>query len=135
MRDSDRRTTAFNARLQKMWWLFAFSWAALIFWLSSSPDAQGGVKFLYLLPYGDKLAHGVIFGVLGGLVYLASKRPWLALGLASLYGMSDELHQRFVPGRSFDPLDWVADTLGAILAIILVRYLTQRPWREANPLQ
>jgi VanZ family protein len=39
----------------------------------------------------------------------------LALSLASLYGATDEFHQSFVPGRSADVLDWLADTLGAAL--------------------
>ena len=36
-----------------------------------------------------------------------------AVLIASLYGVSDEYHQRFVPGRMFDVLDMVADALGA----------------------
>jgi len=110
-------------------------WAALIFWLSSSPDAQGGVGLIDLLPYGDKLAHGVAFGLLGAFVYLASRNVWLALLLASAYGVSDEIHQAFVPGRSADVLDWLADTLGAALFIFLVRNVTRDPQSQRKPLQ
>jgi VanZ family protein len=35
--------------------------------------------------------------------------------IASLYGMIDEVHQFFVPGRDCNVWDWIADTLGAIL--------------------
>ena len=45
--------------------------------------------------------------------------------LVMAYGITDELHQAFVPGRLCDPADWLTDTLGAslgaTLAAILVR--------------
>lgn len=44
---------------------------------------------------------------------------WGAVGAAivisTLYGISDEYHQLFVPGRSFDRLDMVADFIGSVL--------------------
>jgi len=41
--------------------------------------------------------------------------------LCVLYGISDEYHQSFVPGRSPDLLDIRNDTIGAVLAMIVVR--------------
>jgi VanZ family protein len=38
-----------------------------------------------------------------------------AVLISALYGVSDEYHQRFVPGRDFDVLDILADTLGSIV--------------------
>jgi VanZ family protein len=38
-----------------------------------------------------------------------------AILISSLYGVSDEYHQLFVPGRSFDVLDMVADAIGSIV--------------------
>lgn len=38
-----------------------------------------------------------------------------AIALASFYGVTDEFHQSFVPGRMCDPFDWLTDTLGATL--------------------
>lgn len=37
-----------------------------------------------------------------------------AIVISSLYGVSDEYHQLFVPGRSFDALDMVADAIGSV---------------------
>jgi VanZ family protein len=37
-----------------------------------------------------------------------------AIVISSLYGVSDEYHQLFVPGRSFDVLDMVADAIGSV---------------------
>ncbi|WP_138120885.1 VanZ family protein [Bathymodiolus heckerae thiotrophic gill symbiont] len=38
-----------------------------------------------------------------------------SLVFCSVYGMLDEWHQSFVPGRMSDINDWLADTVGAML--------------------
>jgi VanZ family protein len=101
-------------------------WAALTFWLSASPDAQGAATFLDLTPPWDKLYHAGNFGVLAALLYPATGRVWLAVLLASLYGVSDEVHQAFVPGRSADASDWLADTVGALAAVTLLQLRQRR---------
>lgn len=101
-------------------------WAALTFWLSASPDAQGAATFLDLTPPWDKLYHTGNFGVLAALLYPATGRAWLAVLLASLYGVADEVHQAFVPGRSADALDWLADTVGALAAVTLLQLRQRR---------
>ena len=112
--------------------LVAVFWAGLTFWLSSSPDAQGVGGFLNLSPPWDKFYHAGNFGVLAGLLYLASGRAWLAILLASVYGASDELHQAYVPGRSSDVLDWLADTAGATISVLLLYlFLRLRQRRKA----
>ncbi len=35
----------------------------------------------------------------------------------SLFGLSDEFHQAYTPGRAVEFADWVADTLGAVVAV------------------
>lgn len=45
----------------------------------------------------------------------------LAIVLASLYGITDEFHQSFVPGRFPDPVDWLVDTFGATLGALVFR--------------
>ena len=103
-------------------WLPALLWAGVIFWLSSlSHPPTPGPEFLYK----DKIAHWMLYCVLGWLVALALRRAHnlslpktcaLAILVASAYGASDEFHQRFVPHRSCDVLDWTADTLGGSAA-------------------
>ena len=39
--------------------------------------------------------------------------------LVSLFGITDEWHQSFTPGRAVEFADWVADTSGAVLAVTL----------------
>lgn len=91
--------------------------AALIFLASSrSRVASPGVTQI-----DDKFAHFAVYGLLGTLVcrIKGGRSALLALLIASVYGASDEWHQSFVPGRSSDVADWIADTLGAALAITL----------------
>ncbi|UCC80420.1 MAG: VanZ family protein [Candidatus Zixiibacteriota bacterium] len=72
----------------------------------------------------DKMAHFGEFFVLGLLVsYSLSKRNlslarvfWISSCISGLYGIVDELHQFFIPGRQADGFDMLADVLGAASA-------------------
>ncbi len=112
-----------------MYAALAVLWVALTFWFSASPDAQGAKTFLDLTPPWDKLYHAGNFGVLAALLYPVTGRAWLAALLASLYGISDEVHQAFVPDRSADALDWLADTVGALAAVTLLQLRQHRRTR------
>ncbi len=48
---------------------------------------------------------------------VAMRVALIAFAIAAVYGISDELHQRFVPGRSADLFDWVADASGAVVGV------------------
>jgi VanZ family protein len=106
-----------------LWWHWGpvLLWAAWIFYLSSQshPPVPS-----WLLPEGsDKVLHGWEYGLLGLLCFRAFRRaagPWaaeralvLAILSATLYGLSDELHQAFVPDRTADLFDLLADGIGA----------------------
>lgn len=97
-------------------WFWAGLFAATIFLASSCEK----VSSPGLTESDDKYGHFLVYGLLGTLV-CRTGRGWraglLGLAVASLYGVSDEWHQSFVPGRSSDVMDWVADTSGAALAI------------------
>jgi VanZ family protein len=47
--------------------------------------------------------------------------PALTAALGSLYGIIDEIHQHFVPGRNCDIRDWFSDTLGALVAVTAIK--------------
>ena len=103
---------------------------ALIFHLSSESAPLPQVTSIVW----DKLLHVVEYGVLAILFYRAFTgerlkgltSALLALVATSLYGASDEWHQMFVPLRSSDVADWVADTAGAILAIAAYAVIARR---------
>ena len=44
--------------------------------------------------------------------------------IASLYGVVDELHQSYVPGRMCSFADFASDAVGAALAIVILRGIT-----------
>jgi VanZ family protein len=50
---------------------------------------------------------------------------WVALMACSLYSLSDEVHQRVVPGRSFEWFDLAFDIFGALLGILLYHWVVR----------
>ena len=84
------------------------------------------------VPNSDKMGHFLVYGLLATLLVRLDRSPlgwWLALLVTSPYGVSDEWHQSFVPGRSCELGDWVADTAGGALAIALY---SGWPWYRAK---
>lgn len=96
-------------------------WAAAITAASSFP----GTAYPRVdVPMADKLVHAFIYGVLGALCARALMAGGRATGgrvlvlatlVAGLFGVTDEVHQAFVPRRSPDVRDVVADLLGALI--------------------
>jgi VanZ family protein len=90
----------------------------IIFYLSSLPDPGGPPGGL-----SDKTVHFGTYAALAALMVRAladgradavtAGRMLLAITAAAFYGVSDELHQRFVPGRSPEIADVLADAGGA----------------------
>jgi len=78
----------------------------------------------------DKLAHLGEFAVLGALLRFAFGRDsgWTRpLLIGAAFSALDELHQRFVPGRECDLRDWVADIVGIIIGLVLMRPIVKHP--------
>jgi len=98
-------------------WLPVVVWAAVIFAFSSVPDLGTGLGGWDLLL--RKAAHIVEFGVLGALFARAIGRPGLAVALGTLYAVSDELHQSFVPGREGSAVGMGIDTIGVLGGVVL----------------
>ena len=51
------------------------------------------------------------------------------------FGVSDEVHQSFTPGRSMEIADWVADTLGATVAVLAYTRWTAYRQRLESPVR
>ncbi|HEV7587527.1 MAG TPA: VanZ family protein, partial [Longimicrobium sp.] len=101
-------------------WGPALLWAAAVFVASSRPTLP---QLPSVLGW-DKLQHAAAYAVGGLLIARAlggrgRRAAVLAIVLGSLYGATDELHQRFVPNRSSSPVDWMADTLGVLAGVAL----------------
>ena len=75
--------------------------------------------------------HVIAYGCLAASVWLAwSRKPVTAVHafrsrgawlIAAAYGVVDELHQSYVPGRVCSVADLASDAVGAALAILLLR--------------
>jgi len=116
-------------------WLPVVVWAGVIFALSSVPGQQLPTVSV---PQSDKMAHASVYGVLGALAFRAIRLTWAraarsrpltaaaAIAFATLYGISDELHQTLTPQRTPDWHDVAADMLGGALGAAAM--LTIVPW-------
>ena len=94
----------------------ALLYMLIIFGLSSRSGDQVGIPEPW-----DKLVHASAYGVLAFLWYRAIRSRWMAWTITALYGLSDEIHQGFVPGRARDIEDWLADMVGAAVVVWLIR--------------
>jgi VanZ family protein len=111
-----------------LWFQFpTIAWAIAIFVQSSlsylpTPDLGFDMQ--------DKVAHAAEYAILGfflrrALVFQKNESihqyaNQLTFSIGSLYAVSDEIHQSFVPGRNADTGDVIADIVG--IAIILAVY-------------
>ncbi len=99
-------------------WFFVLAYMGLIFYLSHQPSIPMPMRF----PHQDKVFHFVAYFGLGTLFFyslhgMETRRRWLwAFALAAVYGITDEIHQMYVPGRDASVLDWLADAMGAGVA-------------------
>lgn len=104
-----------------MLWLSTAGYMGLIFFLSSQE------KFGFTLPANsDKIIHTLAYMPLGFLFYMSlrasgAKNYLLAAAslLACTYGISDEIHQLFVPGRYASLGDVFADAVGALTGSLI----------------
>lgn len=96
-----------------------------IFYQSHQP---GNSFSLPEIDHVDKLLHSLVYAVLA-LAFLFAlppqwrrQRPWLAgwvtVLFCLLYGISDEVHQAFIPGRHAGIDDLAADVAGDLLAVV-----------------
>jgi VanZ family protein len=118
-------------------WAPVFGFMVLIYSLSSRESLPASElvwdKAMHVGAYG-------VFGLLclrafhGGIRPLRAAPTVLAMLTTLLYAMLDEMHQSRVPGRDPSLVDWVADTIGAGLALLFVAWLGgRRVMRKREP--
>src|SRR5512139_3899882 len=118
-------------------------WVVLLITLTSIPNPSFHVS----IPYQDKIAHFGFYGVAGFLCALWRRESGrdsagailFAVAFIAVLGAADEVHQRWIPGRSMEFLDWIADvsggTAGALLltgAVSLYPFLLSRGNQSAS---
>ncbi|MCK5354014.1 MAG: VanZ family protein [Methyloprofundus sp.] len=110
-------------------------YCSFIYWLSD----QSSLPTPLLFPHQDKLFHAGAYFILAAFTLRAFRHRLTSLAMllitslifSSLYGLSDEWHQSFVPGRMSDIADWMADTLGATLFLAIYYGYRLRCIRES----
>lgn len=103
---------------------------AAIFYASHQPT------LLVSLPYQqqDKFVHLLVYAVLATLTWRYFShwhkplhiQTTAVLIFVALYAASDEYHQSFIMGRTASILDWLADMLGASLAVLYWSWKTRQ---------
>jgi len=109
--------------------IFLIYWFPLIMYCLAIYIQSGfpGFKHIPEVRFFDKVLHFGAYGLLGILFYRAYETLplsenknlliLLSIGSATLYGISDEIHQYFVPFRYADILDGMANTIGSIFGV------------------
>ena len=143
--EKDARRPSYNRRIWNMatflhskhrnfllYWLPVIAYCLIIFIQSSypSPDQLPNVTHL------DKLLHFIAYACLGALWLRAfntlsiRNNPKLvivlSIFLSSLYGISDEIHQHFVPFRHADAVDAVMDIIGSVVGVYAYKFFVTR---------
>jgi VanZ family protein len=124
-----RDTAGQSAMVQVFWyWAPAVLYASAIFYLSSQSHPEDKLPSFLFEEVSDKVLHAVEYAILAVLCYRAFRwaagpsfaRQGLVLAIitASVYGITDEMHQFFVPFRESSWQDWLADTVGAAVGAL-----------------
>jgi VanZ family protein len=114
---------------QAVRWMAVVAYALLIYVLSAQSQVPATLASLHL---SDSVAHMLEYAGFGALLFHAvshSGRRYLvrhaltcAILFAILYGMTDEIHQSFVPFRDPSLRDLFSDAFGAVMGTLAVRF-------------
>ena len=118
------------------------AWCATSWTLSSQSDPEAFVGVHFHL--NDKVEHMIEYGAAGflaaGAIGSVGRLPaWIAAVIfCALWGMSDEFHQSFVPGRDSSVYDLAADVTGGAAGALVFSFAARRrtpPGGEAHETQ
>lgn len=102
-----------------------FGFILWVIFLANTGDSSVFFDFVRAIPYGDKLGHMGLFGTLTLLTIVALNFRSFSLSklkiyygslVVSIFVLTEELSQLFIPSRTFDLIDLSADFVGIILA-------------------
>lgn len=114
----------------------AIGWGIFLLTLTSWPSPPE-VPLVSSIPNFDKLVHAFLYGVEGFFLLRTvawppeSRSAWLrALAIAgglAVFATLDEIHQHWIPGRSMEGLDALADTAGGFVGALVSAWSARSP--------
>lgn len=118
-----KKSTSDSKRFHKGWLIVAIVWAFL---LTAASQVPGSAFPNYSFLSYDKLLHLSAYIPLGYFVGQALLLPYAArvvitILFVAIFGVVDEVHQSFVPGRYSSVYDFYADVIGGTIGVLLVR--------------
>ena len=123
----------FLAMKRFVYLLPALSMMGLIFWMSCHPAPESlrrfpsfaGIKVVHLIEYGS-LAILWVWGLANATQWIWRKIAIASILIPFLWGISDEIHQAFVPGRTARVEDALTNLLAACLAVEFTTFIRGR---------
>ena len=127
-----KQVKQYTTPIKIVFWL----WLVFIAVVSSLPNIPTQEINIWDEPFRlDYLEHFGVFAILlglfvlwksdkNGLFYLKKHYPFV-LGLF-FFAIIDELHQLWIPGRSYNPLDLIYNLLGSISGMYFTKYILQK---------
>ncbi len=113
--------------------LCGFAAAMMVVQVLLLPEADFAVKVVNLL--WDKTVHFLYYGTMAFLIWIAAGRRgplWVWIAVMAI-GATDEILQIWKPGRSADIDDWVADSLGSGISLVIATRFTRTAAAAALP--
>ena len=119
------------------YWVPTVLWMGVIFFLSTLPESATPGRGII----SDKVCHAAEYFVLAFLILFALQRTtqfrfftsfWITFTWVAVYGLSDEIHQLFVPTRQFDVGDLLADVCGVVVLFFILWVLQKSGERGAK---
>lgn len=116
----------------------AFLFTIFIAWVITQANLGSKstlIAFAGSLPYGDKIGHLVLFGILSALMIVAFqfktlsyKKLKVPIGaiIVFSFAMLEEFSQLFFVNRNFDLLDLFADAFGIYLSVLITNWITTK---------
>lgn len=119
-----------------LFWL----WGLTIFVLSSLPNIPTQKINIWNEPFRlDYLEHFGVFAIWGAFfiiwktdskgVFILKKYIWAILGLI-IFACADEIHQIWIPGRTFNPLDLIYNVAGLLVSYALILFFLKRIYKK-----
>ena len=109
-----------------------FGFILWVIYLANTGQSSIFFKFVSSIPYGDKLGHFCLFGVLAlGANFtfklksfqLANFEIYVGSALVLLFAVVEETSQHFIPSRTLDFADLIADILGIITFHFITNFI------------